>query len=248
VEQRHRHERDRLGVEAPVVADREQRGELLVGEHDALGQPGSARGVELQHAVGVLGVVRRVEHLVGGGEPALVVLADDEHATYGVQRLHPCAQVREVGPEHDQRRRGVLDDDDQLVVGEPVVQRRGPGPDARGAEEQVEELRPVLAQPHHARAGPHAVGGHRPVELGVGGVLSVERHRHQIRGAHVPAHDVGQAERHEEPPRKPGTRAAVTPTTGTRDRNRSYGTAEESGLTVTGRCDHADGSSTVTDP
>ncbi len=200
VEQRHGDHADRLVVEAPVPADREQRPEVAVGEQHALGPPGRARGVELQDGVLVLRVGRRLGPLGEPVDPAVVVLPDDEDPPAVPVEL--LAQLGEVRTEDDEAGLGVVGEVDQLVRGEPEVEWGDPGADRRRGEEELEELHRVLAEPDHpaaldpqlAQAGGDP--GHAVVELGVRQrAVAAGEGRPVATVTGVVAHDVGQPER-----------------------------------------------------
>ncbi len=165
VEQGHDdHHRLVLAISEAVDLGRrfEESAIIGVGQHDALGQPGRAAGVELKHIVGEL---RRVgERRVGcAAKPRVERL---ERRMFAVERDQARRRgqighrreraVEEILADEEQLRPGIAEDEADFGGCEAAVDRREAGACARGAEEERIPAVVVLGERRHAVAGRNA--------------------------------------------------------------------------------------------
>ena len=170
VEQRHRDEVDRVARRSShmSIAGGQQREEVVVREHHALGPSGRAARVELERDVVGPPARHRDRPASCSRDPRVVVLVavivarrsgDDEleHvvaevAGDGVEHGH------EVGTDDEHLGLAVVDDVRDLGRGEPPVDVDAHGVAERGAEDHLEVLDAVLVEERDAVLRPDAGG------------------------------------------------------------------------------------------
>jgi hypothetical protein len=228
VEQRHGHETDTGRADAEIRGHPEEAGaEVGVGEHDALGEPGRARRVELDGHVsdprlctgvsGGVGLLPRVERVV-----LVVAAADDNDLANGRQLILDERELREeLEAHHEDLGFGVVDDLGDLRGSQPPVDGDVDSVREGSAEQDVELRWGVLVEDRHpvlrahalaTQGGRGAAGALVDVGPGVGAALEREgRARAGLDG--VRPDDAGNRPAHRAtvPCGSPGGHAAVTP-------------------------------------
>ena len=155
VEQRHdNHHRLVLAIGEAVDLGRgfEEGAVIGVGEHDPLGQPGRAAGIELEHIVGELRriggrcVGRRAEPRVERLERRMLAIERDEARRRGETGDRGERAIEEILADEQQLRRSIAEDEADFGGREAAVDRRQTGPRARRPEEERIPAIMVLGQ------------------------------------------------------------------------------------------------------
>ena len=167
VKQRHRDDGDRVGIETPDICCCGQHlEEVAVGEFNALGQTGRARGVELITRVvpahidaRVLGRMR-LDPLLPRGMAGVSRIANHDHGVNGRQ-VHLVETAQELRTDQQHLGLGIVEDVLHLGWCKPPVHGDGDRVDHAGAEQEREVLRGVLVQERHSSLCGHSGGEHR---------------------------------------------------------------------------------------